>query len=153
MQISNMAFVDTVDINTHLPTDKISTDNVPDDVEDIIQDVERVLRGYLAGTFPSATIALWATPGATPGTIRAIGGRLGAAFIYRLRYAENALDDPEYAQIKYNEAMKMLAGVISGDLILEEVGQIETGQSLTTDMFYPNSPGTQPPKFTMDSIF
>ena len=146
-----MALVDDNDINKFLPEDKLIAESEPLYAE-ILEDIERVIRGWLAGYVASGVMALWLTPGTTPSTIRAIGGRLGAAFIYRRRYSEDSLDDPQYAQFLYNEAMTMLQRIIDGSMTLDE-DPTDVGGGLTTDMFYPNDPNTQPPKFTMDSVF
>lgn len=146
-----MALVDENDINVHLPEDKLVADAEPL-LDQIQEDIERIIRGNLAGSIDPAIMALWLTPDDTPALIRAIGGRLGAAFIYRRRYSEDSLDDPQYAQFKYDEAMAMIAGIKSGDLSLEEVPG-ELGLALTLDMFYPNDPGTDPPKFSINSVF
>lgn len=144
-----MALVDDNDINVHLPTDKISAEE-GDLLDEIKEDIERIIRGYLTGYVDALEMATWLTPETTPGTIRAIGGRLGAAFIYRRRYSEDSLDDPQYAQFKYNEAMMMLQRIIDGTITLDSD---DVGSGLTTDMFYPNDPNTDPPKFTMNQQF
>jgi hypothetical protein len=146
-----MTLVDENDINVHLPEDKLVADAEPL-LDEIYEDIERIIRGNLAGQIDSSEMATWLTPDTTPKLIRAIGGRLGAAFIYRRRYSEDSLDDPEYAQFKYNEAMMMIQGIIDGTLVLEEV-PLEVGLALTTDMFYPNDPLTDPPKFSINSVF
>lgn len=146
-----MALVDENDINVHLPEDKLVADGEPL-LDQILEDIERIIRGNLAGTIDSAVMALWLTPDDTPELIRAIGGRLGAAFIYRRRYSEDSLDDPQYAQFKYDEAMAMILGIKSGDLTIEELPD-ELGFALTLDLFYPNDPGTDPPKFSINSVF
>ena len=147
-----MPLVDDTDINVHLPEDKLTAESAAGDLEAVKEDAERVIRGYLAGYISAAEMATWTTPGTTPGTIRAIGGRLCAAFIYRLRYSEDSLDDPEYAQNKYNEAMALIQGIINGTITVDGIDPSETN-ALTTDMFYPNDPNTDPPKFSMSSVF
>jgi hypothetical protein len=146
-----MALVDDNDINVHLPTDKISAED-GELLEGIKEDIERIIRGNLAGYVDSAEMVTWVDPDSTPETIRAIGGRLGAAFIYRKRYSEDSLDDPQYAQFKYNEAMTMITGIINGDIVLDPDAEAG-GISLTTDLFYPNDPLVDPPKFSVNSIF
>jgi len=145
-----MALVDDNDINVHLPTDKISAEE-GDLLEEIKEDIERVIRGYLAGHVDALEMALWVDPDSTPTMIRAIGGRLGASFIYRKRYSEDSLEDPQYAQFKYNEAMAMLNGIINGDIELDP--DDPSGVTLTLDMFYPNDPNTDPPKFRMSDAY
>lgn len=145
-----MALVDDGDVQIFLPLDKLKVEAIPDDKARAYQDAERIIRGYLAGVFEAATLAAWTTPSATPGEIRAVAGRLAAARIYRLRYSENSLDDPGYAQVLYNEAMAMLQAIIDGDIVLTGV----TDPSTTFDdtYFEPNA-GTDPPKFAMDNIY
>jgi hypothetical protein len=145
-----MPLIDDNDINVHLPEDKISAEETAL-LEEVKEDVERIIRGNLAGFIDPLEMAQWTTPDDTPQLIRAIGGRLGAAFIYRKRYSEDSLDDPQYAQFKYNEAMSMINGIRTGQLTLEEVPTDTL--VFTTDMFYPNDPNTDAPKFTMSSQF
>jgi hypothetical protein len=145
-----MPFVDDADIQIHLPVDKLDVGGIPDDLANIKQDVERIIRGYLAGVFEAATLAAWVSPSATPSQIRAIGGRFGAAKIYRNRYSEDSLDDPEFAQNLYNEAMGMLNKVINGQIILDSV--IDTGSQFDNTYFNPNDT-TDDPKFAMDAVF
>jgi hypothetical protein len=145
-----MAIVDEADIQVQLPIDKLDLDSIPDDVAKVKEDVERIIRGYLAAVFTPATLASWTTPAATPGQIRAIAGRLGAALIYRVRYSEDDLDDPGFAQVKYNEAMQMLRDVISGKIILD--GVTDTAAQFDNSYFYPNSTAPDP-IFSMDSQF
>jgi hypothetical protein len=146
-----MPLVNDDDINVHLPTDKISAEE-GELLEGIKEDIERIIRGYLAGHVDPLEMAAWLTPETTPDIIRAIGGRLGAAFIYRKRYSEDSLDDPQYAQFKYNEAMAMLTGIIAGDIAVDpDIPPV--GVEFTSDLFYPNDPNTDPPKFTMSSQF
>jgi hypothetical protein len=144
-----MPLVDDTDINIHLPLDKIQAESV-DNLDEIKDDAERVIRGILAGHVDPVEMALWTAPDTTPGVIRAIGGRLCAAFIYRLRYSEDSLDDPQYAQFKYDEAMRLLTGIVNGDVSIEDD---PSTVNLNTDMFYPNDANTDPPKFSMSSVF
>lgn len=145
-----MPIIDDADVQVHLPADKLRVEEIPDDLAKVKLDAERIIRGYLAGIVNAAVLALWTTPATTPDTIRAIAGRLAAATIYRLRYGEDSLDDPEFAQVKYAEAMAMLQGVVNGNIVLDPTNP---QQSFDNTMFFPNGDGTAEPKFTMDSIF
>jgi hypothetical protein len=140
-------FASLDDVNMHLPTDKLEITDP--DLALFGLDADRIIRGYLAGVFLPATIASWNTPANTPELIRAIAGRFIAAFYYRERYSEDSLDDPVYAQNKYNEAMALLTGVINGTMTLVEVTEAPMGAQLTSDDFYPNDTATGP-FFTMD---
>jgi hypothetical protein len=143
-----MPFVDDADVQIHLPVDKLKVEEIPDDLLKAKEDAERIIRGYLAGVVPSATLASWTTPAATPEQIRAIAGRLCAALIYRTRYSEQSLNDPQFAQFKYNEAMEMLKGIIDGSIVI--TGVVTT--QFDSTYFYPNDDADDP-KFTMSAQF
>lgn len=144
-----MALIDDNDVQLHLPVDKLQLSDIPDSLTQIYLDVERVIMGSLSGTFAPLTLASWTTPDETPEYIRAIGGRLGAALLYRNRLAQEDPDDPQYAQNKYLEAMTMLNLVISGAVVLPEVDEVvDTGAHLTAA----NYTATEP-VFTMDREF
>jgi hypothetical protein len=140
-------FASLDDVNMHLPTDKLEMEEP--ELALFGLDADRIIRGYLAGVIPATTLAAWIDPQTTPEIIRAIAGRFIAAFWYRERYSEDSLDDPEYAQFKYNEAMSLLQGVISGSVIMVEVPDIGIGVHFSSDDFYPNNTDDGP-IFTMD---
>jgi hypothetical protein len=140
-------FASLDDVNMHLPTDKLEMEEPELDLFGL--DADRIIRGYLAGVVPGITLAAWTSPESTPELIRAIAGRFIAAFWYRERYSEDSLEDPAYAQTKYNEAMALLQGVISGSIILVEVPDIGIGTHFSADDFYPNNTDDGP-IFTMD---
>lgn len=143
-----MPIVDDADVQIHLPIDKIKVEAIPDDLAKAKEDTERIIRGYLSGVIDSATLAAWNTPENTPEIIRAIAGRMCAALIYRTRFSEQSLDDPQFAQNKYEEAMAMLNQIISGELPVEGVDttQFDSGY------FFPNNTA-EDPKFTMAGRF
>lgn len=141
-----MPFCDDADVQAHLPADKLKFEEIPDDREQLILDAERIIRGHLATVISSATLATWVDPDSTPSVIRAIAGRLVAAKTYRIRYSEDSLDDPQYAQRLYDEAMQMLMGVVTGAIVLETV--VEPTTQVDNTYFWPNST-TDDPKFTM----
>lgn len=139
-----MPLVSDGDVQVHLPKDKLVIEEIPDDRDAVYLDAERIVRGYLAGVIESSVMALWTTPETTPQIIRAITGRFAAAEVYRLRFGEQSFDDPEYAQVKYNEAMSLLNAIIAGTLLIDGVAQTEFDDSY----FWPNNT-TDPPKFLM----
>lgn len=143
-----MAIVSDDDVQVHLPADKLKIEEIPDDLIKCKLDTERIVRGYLAGVIPAADMALWVDPGDVPEVIRAAAGRLCAALIYRLRYSEQSLDDPQFAQTKYNEAMAMLQGIIDGNIIVDGVVTVQFDDTY----FWPND-STGEPKFAMDGRF
>jgi hypothetical protein len=142
--------VDDTDIQVHLPVDKFLVSDYPNDLVKTKLDVSRVIFGRLSGTFSPATLASWSDPTSTPETIRAIGGRLGAALMYRNRLAEDYPEDADYAQLKYREAMMMLEMIVTGEMTLPEVTEeVNTGMRLTEGNFV----ALPDPKFTMDMEF
>lgn len=143
-----MPIVDDADVQVHLPYDKLKIEEIPDDLAKCKLDTERIVRGYLAGVIPAADMALWLDPPDVPEVIRAAAGRLCAALIYRTRYSESSLDDPQFAQNKYNEAMGMLQGIIDGSIIVDGV---VTSQFDST-YFFPNDAAGDP-KFAMDDRY
>ena len=145
-----MPFIDDADIQIHLPIDKLNVGNIPDDLAGVKLDAERIIRGYLAGVFEPATLALWVDADSTPAQIRAIAGRFAAAKIYRNRYSEDSLDDPEFAQFMYDEALTMLMKVINGQIVLDDI--VDLGTQFDNTYFFPNST-TDEPKFAMDDVY
>lgn len=142
-----MPLIDDTDIQTHLPVDKFLLSEMPDDLTKVKLDIERVIRGRLSGTFTPLTLAGWSSPSTTPEYIRAIGARLAAALLYRLRLAQDDPDDIEYARIKYREGMQMLEMVADGVIVLPEVLEpVDTGRRLTGLNFT----AVSDPVFTMD---
>jgi hypothetical protein len=143
-----MAIVDDPDVQVHLPYDKLKIEEIPDDLAKCKLDTERIVRGYLAEVIPAATMALWTAPTNVPEVIRAAAGRLCAALIYRTRYSEQSLDDPQFAQNKYDEAMAMLQGIIDGSIIVDGVVTVQFDNTY----FWPND-STGEPVFTMDGRY
>ena len=137
------------DINVHLPSDKLILED-GDDTE-MQLDAERIIKGYLSTVYSAATLAEWADPDSTPETIRAIAGRLVAAFYYALRFSEDSVERPEYAQFKYDEAMALLDKIVAGTIKLTDVTEEPTtGLSFTSADFWPND---DEPVFTMSKEF
>lgn len=143
-----MAFASIEDVNLHLPDDKIEVDTAR--YAPLQLDAERIVRGYMAGIFSPTILASWDTPANTPGLIRAITARFVAAFYYRERYSEDSLEDPQYAQNKYNEAMYFIDQIILGKMVIAEVDDdAGTGDHFTgSGDFWPNN-STEGPYFTM----
>lgn len=138
------------DIRTHLPEDKLQVSDGNEEIAKYQIDVERVIKGYLSSTFSAAILAAWADPDSTPDFIRAIAGRLIAAFYYAKRYSEDMPDwDKTYPQRLYNEAMAMLLKVQTGEV---DIGvEDEAGTQFSSAFFYPTK--DTEPVFTMDMRF
>jgi hypothetical protein len=144
-----MSLVAETDVQVHLPVDKLKLEDIPDSLTSVWLDVERVIKGRLSGVYTATTLAAWSTPDTTPEYVRAIGGRLAAALIYRLRLSQDYPDDTEYALQKYNEAMSMLDMLASGDIVLEDGEIPDTGVHLGTGHYIVSDT----PKFTMDDEY
>lgn len=151
-----MPFATLDDVNMHLPTDKLEMKQPKLDLMGI--DAERIIRGYLSNVFTPLILAGWTDPeeddpavaGYVPELIKSIAGRFIAAFYYRERYSEDSLDDPQYAQMKYDEAMGFINQLIAGTIALVDVDLVATSTSdLTSDDFYPNDTDSGP-MFTVD---
>jgi hypothetical protein len=140
------------DVQIHLPKDKfnISVNDFPDDLAKVLLDTERVIKGRLSGVYSATTLASWSSPTATPEYIRAIGGRLAAAFLYSLRLAEDYPEEAAYARQKYNEGMGMLELVATGVATLPEVDEVvDTGGHLTAANYITGGE----PKFAMSDEY
>lgn len=143
-----MALASLDDVNTHLPSDKFKATDGNPEILLYQTDIERVIKGYLSSVFTQATLFIWASPTTTPKYIRACAGRLIAAFYYAKKVSEDLPDwDRTYPQRLYDEAMKMLEEVRTGDVVLEEVAET-AGTVFDSSFFYPDR--TTEPKFTMD---
>ncbi len=144
------SFIHDDDVQVHLPVDKFLLADYPQDVAKAKLDSERIIKGRLSGTFSPLTLAGWDSPNTTPETIRAIGGCLTAALMYRNRLAQDWPEEADYARLKYLEAMQMLEMIVTGGIVLPEVTEeVNTGMRLTEANF------TQlpDPVFTMDREF
>jgi hypothetical protein len=146
------------DVNTHLPTDKLDASNpvLEDDVNLYEVDVARFIRAMLAGVFTAVQLASWDSPADTPELIRSIAGRLVAAKLYAVRYAEDA-DMSGYAQSLYNQALGRLKDIRSGEIVVLDLNDVpiptvSTHMSLDSADFWPND-SAPPPVFTMDKNF
>lgn len=137
------------DVKTHLPRDKFSPTDGNPEIALFQIDAERIIKGNLLSVFSAATLTAWADPATTPSIIRAIAGRLIAAFYYAKKVSEDMPDwDQTYPQRLYDEAMRMIEMIRDGDLILEEVGEVP-GTVFDTSYFFPTA-SDGAPKFTMD---
>lgn len=134
-------YVDTDDVNVHLPSDKLQLNEAELELWD--REAGRIIRGYVASVFSPTTIAAWADPASTPEVIRGIAGRLIAAAYYAERFSEDDTSYPEYAQNLYDQATNGLLGIQTGaTTVLSVDGSqvVETTEthSLTDDDFWPN---------------
>lgn len=137
-----MALASLEEINHQLPDDKAQVAEA--NYAPFQLDAERIVRGTLAGVVPRATLALWVDPASTPELIRAIVARLVAAFAYRRLYSEDSLEDPTFAQNKYNEAMSFLQQIVDGKMQFEELDTTVVQGHFGTGDFFPDARAAGP---------
>ncbi len=137
-----MALASLEEINEQLPEDKAQVAEAKYDPFQL--DAERIVRGTLAGVLPRATLATWLDPDSTPQLIRAIVARLVAAFAYRKLYSEDSLEDPTFAQNKYNEAMSFLQQIVDGKMQFEEMDTAIVQGHFASGDFYPDTRAAGP---------
>jgi len=106
------------DVNAHLDGEVIeaTADNT-----DLIQvSVARIIRAYLSSVVDQTTMMGWATPETTPDTIREIASMLIAAYLYFQLSARTSLtiDDTNFAQRLYDQAIAMLQAIVSGEIVI-----------------------------------
>lgn len=141
------------DINRWLPVDKLEATNANSDTFQV--EALQLIRGQLASSFTPVILASWDNPTDTPQTIRAIAGRLIAAYLYRAVYSEDVANIPQYAQELYNEAISMLAQIRANQLIVLDGSGNPIGQNLLAESasdVWPNNT-TDGPYFTMAQKF
>lgn len=143
------------DVQTFLGNDKFTVDDGNSGKEQV--EAYRLITSQLSDVFTTTIIAAWVTPVTTPGIIRSIAGRIVAAYLYRNAFINEAVEvsDAEYGQLLYNEAIKMLAAIRSGMLVVVDAGNnpiAVSGLDMTMDDFYPNA-NTPGPVFTMGQTF
>jgi len=130
------------DVNAHLDGEVIEA--TPDNTDLVQVSVARVIRGYLSPLYDSATLMAWATPETTPQIIREIASMLIASQVYFNEAARTSLiiDDDNFAQRLYDQAMALLQRVVDGLIIIppdEEGGGEVIGPVLeiTDEDFFP----------------
>lgn len=125
------------DINGHLDGEVIEATADNSNLAQV--NVSRVIRGYLSGLFDSTILMGWSTPETTPDTIREIASMLVAAQVYFNLAARQSFDinNDNYAQRLYDEAMKMLQGIIDGTILIVEEGEVAVGPGLSEGDYFP----------------
>jgi len=110
------------DVNAHLDGEVIEA--TPDNTDLIQVSVARMIRGFLSGLFDATTLMSWATPSTTPDTIREIASMLIAARVYFNEAARTSviIDDQNFAQRLYDQAMDMLQKIVDGDIVIIDTG-------------------------------
>jgi len=129
------------DINAELP----SQDEAPlpvieanEENTNLIQvSIARVVRGYLSSAVDSVTLMSWDTPDDTPEIIRVIAAKFIAAQLYFNYAARTSLtiDVRNFAQLRYDEAMAILNGILEGTILLGPEVEVETASLELTDGF------------------
>ena len=104
------------DVNAHFDGEVIEAD--ANNTQLVQVSVSRVVKGYLARLVGPVSLASWASPDTTPDIIREIASMLIASQVYFNFAARTSLllEDHNFAQRLYDEAMKMLQGIIDGTI-------------------------------------
>jgi|SRR5215831_12533644 len=108
------------DVNAHFDSEVIEAD--ANNTKLVQVSVARVVKGYLARILDPPTLAGWATPETTPDIIREIASMLIAAQVY-FNYAARTsllLENNNFAQRLYDEAIAMLNMILSGQLVIQD---------------------------------
>lgn len=128
------------DINAQLPSlDDNAVIEATDENTYLIQiSVARVIRAYLARSVNQTMLMSWVDPDHTPDIIREVAARLIAAGLYANFAARTSMniEDHSFGQKKYDEAMKILQGILTGDIVLAEF-DIQAVDSLSALDFFP----------------
>lgn len=142
------------DINAELP----SLDDTPvvvatDENSGLIQiAVARTVRGYLSRVVDNGVLALWTTPPNTPELIRVAAGKIIAAQLYFNKSAEQTTEitADSFAQKRYNEGMKILEDIVSGQITIPDVETTPTDNLTSLDFWPVDATGRA---FTMSQEF
>jgi hypothetical protein len=116
------------DINANLVSDAPHVVRATDENTHLLQiSVARVVRAYLSRLIPSATLIVWDLssdpPVIPPDVVREIAGKMIAAQLYFNETSKTSItiEDRSFAQKRYDEAMALLNGIISGDIVIEGI--------------------------------
>ena len=131
------------DINASLPSEDFDGSGAvvvaTDDNTALLQvSVARVVRGYLSGVVPQETLMGWSEPDLTPPIVTEAAAKMIAAqlFMQRVTRTTALIDDRQYAQILYDQAMAILNGIKDGLISIgDEV--VVVGDSLSLLDFHP----------------
>jgi hypothetical protein len=130
------------DINANLP-DGLDVNAVcvaTDENTSIIQiSVARVIRAYLTPVVSQEILYSWTVPTNTPDIIREIAAKLIGAQLYFNSAARTSLtvDQDNFAQKLYDQAMAMLQLILTGDIILDPDVPVTPFDVVTSDDFFP----------------
>ena len=125
------------DINANLDGEVIEATA---DNSNLVQiSVARVVRGFLASMVDTATLMSWSNPDATPDIVREIAAKFIAAQVYFNEAARQSfiIEDNNYAQRLYNQAMALLEGIIEGTIIIGDIPGIVSSMEMTVDDYFP----------------
>ena len=100
--------------------------------------VARVVRGYLAALVDAPTLMSWNTPETTPDIIREIAAKLIASQVYFNLASRQSIawTTDNFAQHLYDEAMKLLQGIIDGEIPIGLPGEVPPSSPNMSDADY-----------------
>jgi hypothetical protein len=110
------------DVNAHFDQEVLEAD--ANNTQLVQVSVSRVVKGYLSRTMSQSVLATWASPDKTPDIIREIASMFIASQVY-FNYAMRTsimLEDNNFAQRLYNEAMGLLNGILDGSIPVLDPG-------------------------------
>jgi hypothetical protein len=124
------------DVNAHLDGEVIEA--TPDNSELVQISVARIVRGYLSAVVDTTTLMSWQTPEATPDIIREIASMLIAAQVYFNEASRTSLllDQNNFAQVLYTEAMAMLQRIIDGTIVIVGL-PVESAMTMGDGDYFP----------------
>lgn len=146
--MSNQILASLDDINANLPGRETggSTSGYPvvveatDDNTLLLQvSIARVVRGYLSGAIAGTTLTGWNSPSNTPDIVREAAAKMIAAQLYfnQVSRTNLTIEDRNFAQILYNQAMDILNKIISGEINIGQSATVETSEHLSSLDFFP----------------
>lgn len=108
----------------------------------------RIIRGNLSNAIDNVVLQSWRTPELTPELIREAAGKFIAAQYYfnEISKSTGVIEPDSFAQKRYDEALAILTGIISGSLQIIDVEVLVDDRMSALD-FWPDSSVTKP--FTM----
>jgi hypothetical protein len=153
-----MAHISLAEANAWLEATKLTLSSVDSQID---QNASGIVIGRLRQTF-TTTAPTWLDEGTTPPLIRTLISMYYVSYIYDKAYADDASDTSNYAFILRRNADSVIAGLISGAIILDE--DPTAADTFGQPAFFPNDassanpassdfPSDGPPAFSLGQVF
>lgn len=134
-------FVELGDVNQFLPKDKLTLAEADRDATLETTAEQRVVSALR----PIYDVSTWTLPGSTPILVKSIAGMFVAGWIYNRQFSQEASDATSYGNQLLAQAEGLLQGLVSGDLSLDDLDILPTGE--------PAYGLAAEPIFTMGEVF